>query len=237
MNPTKSHWTTRIYPLVMVGCAQFILLTIIAMLTYAGGTKFEPTRGEYCLFHNFFSDLGRTVAHSGDTNTISFWLFTIALSVAGLALILYFMVAPTLYTGNRTALILSILGGLVGVFSGASFIGIALTPGDVHGELHSTFVDYAFQSYFVAVLISLIAMLVDRRLPRVNLWVFVGFAILLAVYIWLLFYGPSSDTETGLVIQVTGQKIIAYAAVVTMFLEANGAWRYRRAFSKTQSQT
>jgi hypothetical protein len=53
--------------------------------------------------------------------------------------------------------------------------------------------------------------------------VFGVFAICLAVYIWLLFNGPNIDSAEGLRVQVTGQKLIAYAAIITTLIQAYGA--------------
>ncbi|MBD3197769.1 MAG: hypothetical protein GF317_22145 [Candidatus Lokiarchaeota archaeon] len=67
--------------LVIINCIQFIVLTIIAMFTYAGGTFYNPgTRGE-SFFNNFFSELGGLKNHEGDSNIISaIFLYFLSLS-------------------------------------------------------------------------------------------------------------------------------------------------------------
>ena len=43
-------------------------------------------------------------------------------------------------------------------------------------------------------------------------------------YLWLLFGGPQ-EGDMALTIQVTGQKIVAYAALITVFILAYGAYQ------------
>ncbi|MHA1933530.1 MAG: hypothetical protein ACW96X_13380, partial [Promethearchaeota archaeon] len=67
--PTKSGSRKAIYILSMVGCFQFVILTAIAMLFYKGGTYIDHFSSGYIFWQNYFSDLGRIVAHSGIQNT------------------------------------------------------------------------------------------------------------------------------------------------------------------------
>jgi len=50
----------------------------------------------------------------------------------------------------------------------------------------------------------------------------------LAAYVVLITVGPSSETPSGLKIQVTGQKIIVYTAIVSIFIQARGALKFAR---------
>ena len=118
----------------MVGCIQFVLLTLIAMLFYPGGTHDDPAAPGYSFFNNFFSDLGLTVSPSGETSTVSFFLFTLSLTLAGLAIILFFLTTSPALFKNTPGRIPSLLGSIVGVLSGLFYIGIAFTPADLHLE-------------------------------------------------------------------------------------------------------
>ena len=70
---------------------QFIILTVIAMLIYPGGTQTDPSSEGYSFWRNFFSELGMTVTESGASNPIGAVLFFAALTGAGMALILFFV--------------------------------------------------------------------------------------------------------------------------------------------------
>lgn len=206
------------FSLIMAGCGQFIVLTLIAMLFYAGGNNADTTAPRYLFFQNFFSDLGMTVAHNGEANTISFLLFTVALSLAGLSLVAFFWLMPGFFRPDSLAFNLTRIGSLFGFVAGICFIGVAFTPANLLLEAHVNFVYGAFGSYFVAVLFYLGAMAKFPALPRSYLLVLVAFALILGGYVWLLFGGPRNLT-----IQVTGQKVIAYASIITVFILTWGA--------------
>jgi len=56
---------------------------------------------------------------------------------------------------------------------------------------------------------------------------------LLAAYVVLLFFGPNIDTLRGLEIQAVGQKIIVYASILNISIQAYGA---RAFFLRPQMQ-
>ncbi|MGC1254079.1 MAG: hypothetical protein WA867_00890, partial [Candidatus Acidiferrales bacterium] len=51
-------------------------------------------------------------------------------------------------------------------------------------------------------------------------FVFVAFAVLLAGYVLLLTTGPAPNSHEGLRVQVLGQKLIVYASVVSVLVQA-----------------
>ena len=81
---TKNNRKKTAYVLIIFGNVQFIILTIIAMFFYKGGTYIDNSTQGYLFWYNYFSDLGRTVAHSGTQNMISWIIFTVALSLWGI---------------------------------------------------------------------------------------------------------------------------------------------------------
>jgi hypothetical protein len=209
--------------LVMVACLLFPLLTSLAMLFYPGGTRGNPDLQGYRFFENFFSELGLTQSYAGGPQTASLTLFTLAMTLAGAALVLYYCLAPSLFQGKTSLKILSLAGSFFGVMAGLSFIGVAFTPADVYLAPHALFVQLAFVTYFAAVSIYAAAIFIHPGFKNKFGWVNLSFGILLGIYVWLLFYGPGTTTQSGLVIQVTGQKLIAYAAVACMFVIAYGS--------------
>jgi hypothetical protein len=54
------------------------------------------------------------------------------------------------------------------------------------------------------------------------------FAGVLAAYVALITRGPGLETAQGVIIQATGQKIIVYAAILTIFVQSWGAIRVLR---------
>ncbi len=225
MAPKRVFRRERLLAWVVAGCGLFVLLTLAAMLAYPGGTVADPATKGYSFFRNFFSDLGRTVSPLGEPNTLSFLLFVVALTLAGLSLVLFSLVMPSLFRQPRSARALSLGGSLCGVVAGLSFVGVALAPANLLLPAHVIFVQVAFLSFLLAALGFSGAILLTRDYPRRYLAVFVAFALLLAGYLWLLFFGPALDSPQGLLIQATGQKVVVYAAILTAGIQALGAQR------------
>lgn len=213
----------KLLTIVMSACLLFPLLTTAAMFFYPGGTREDPTTQGYRFFEQFFSELGLTRSYAGEPQTASFILFTAALSLAGAALVVYYCLAPTLFWNRNMLKVFSVLGSMFGILSGLSFIGVAFTPANIYLAPHALFVQLAFVSFFIAVLFYAAAIFMQPQFPNVYGWVNLSFGLLLGIYVWLLFFGPATDSPSGLVIQVTGQKMIAYAAVTCMFIVAYGS--------------
>jgi hypothetical membrane protein len=211
---------------IAIGCGLFVLLTFIAMLTYTGGSVNDHSAQGYSFTHNFLSNLGMLTALSGKPNWVSAVLFFVALSTAGACLVVFFMLYRRFFQHNRLQRLLAWVGSLLGVLAGACFVGIAFTPADIARPAHTQFVLWAFRLFPLAVLFYLPVMFIDQRYPRVYVWVFAVFALMLVGYYLLLTEGPSFSSPEGLVVQVVGQKVIAYASILSIGIQALGAYQY-----------
>ena len=81
------NWRRWAFILGMVGCVQFIFLTVVAMFLYPGGSYADHDTTGYSFWINFFSDLGRTETFGEHPNATSMALFITALSLASLTLV------------------------------------------------------------------------------------------------------------------------------------------------------
>ena len=215
-------WRRQVIRLAILAVLIFIVFTIAAMLIYPGGTFENPGATRYIFFKNFFSDLGRTIAPDGQTNMLAAALFFLALSSAGVGLILFFVTMPGLILGPVIGKALSILGSAAGIVAGFSFIGVAFTPTDLYSAAHGDFVQMAFVSFLIATLFYIPAIFLDKSYPNRYGIVYIAFAAILGGYVWLLFNGPNSATAEGLVIQVTAQKVVVYSAIICVLIQAQG---------------
>lgn len=222
----NAHFRKNVFNLVAWGCGLFVVLTLVAMFFYQGGSNYDHASSGYLFTRNFFSDLGRTVAYSGKSNTASAALFFIALFMAGSGLVLFFLAFPRFFTHAWYLRLLSLAGSLLGVLAGACFIVVVFTPSNLSRGFHLLFVTWAFRLFPLAVFIYMLALFLTPRYPRRYAWLFVFFWLLLTGYYWLITVGPSTDTFQGFLIQVIGQKIIVYASIVSLGLQALGAQKF-----------
>jgi hypothetical protein len=168
-----------------------------------------------------------TITYNGELNTGSMVLFTVALAGGGLVLILFYLITPSLFWRTIGEKVLSSTSMLFGIVAGISFIGIAFTPANLKEEIHYTFVLVAFLALPFAVIPHTMAILINRNYPNAYAIAYAVFAVILGGYVWLLFFGPT-EGEQALVIHVTGQKIVAYAAVISVYVQAQASKRVAR---------
>ena len=126
------------------GMAQFILLTILAMIFYAGGSQYYPTASSYDFLQNFFSDLGMRTAWTGVSNNTAFVLFTIALIIAGASILPFILVFPTFFARRSLSYKFAMILLITGIPTSIGFIVIAFIPWDLYLAIHLMAVYVAF---------------------------------------------------------------------------------------------
>jgi hypothetical protein len=228
MDYQSTFWKKTSYKIVLWGCGLFVLMTVTAMLFYPGGTYSDPNTHGYSFFENFFSELGLLHTHLGGQKILSLALFVPALVMVGAGLILFFLAFPQFFQQVRTARTLSWIGSGLGILSGLCFIGV-IVPADVNMTIHKSFVIWAFRFFPAAVLCYTVVLLGDKTHPRIYAWELVTFSLLLVAYMLLLELGPGINTYYGMLIQAVGQKMIVYASIISIMIQAAGAYRRNQA--------
>ena len=79
----------------------FVILNIMAMVFYKGGTYHNPNNIGYSFFNNFLSDLGRVVSHSGQINFHASLCFNMAMLLAGFTLSMFFLSIPLIFKKEK----------------------------------------------------------------------------------------------------------------------------------------
>ncbi|MFW9923661.1 MAG: hypothetical protein ACFFDW_10295 [Candidatus Thorarchaeota archaeon] len=202
------------------GCSQYLVLTTLAMIFYTGGNSTNPSAQRYDFVRNFFSDLGRADTFLGDSNIVSRILFTIALTIAGISLLFYFISIPFLFTEKKLTKWIAIIGAINGIVTAINYIGIAFTPYDRNLDLHVNFVYTAFTSSISLVIIFSVLFFLNKKIPKYLSWVFVVETIFIILYVILLYggFGPS----VGVIIDAIGQKIVVYSEIICFLIQGIG---------------
>jgi hypothetical protein len=222
MNYQSPFWKKHVFSIVLVGCGLFVVMTLLAMVFYPGGTYMDPNTKGYSFFQNFFSELGLRTTHLGGQKMVSLALFAPALVMVGAGLILFFLAFPQFFQKTRTGRILSGAGTVLGILSGICLMGVVV-PADINMAVHKSFVIWAFRLFPAAVMCYMIVMLGDKEHPKGYAWELAAFFILLVGYMLLLEFGPEITTQAGVVIQAAGQKVIVYASIISIMIQAGGA--------------
>jgi len=198
---------------------QFLVLTAIAMLVYPGGAVYELGANRYLFFRNFFSDLGATVTPSGRANLASHILLLVALGTVGIALVLASSNWRVIVARRQAAQVAGFASQMFEIIAGLGFIGIAATPWNLVLDAHNAFVRAAF-GFLLAYDLCLLIVQLRNGWSSAYTVANAVYLILLLAYVGILFFGPKLDTKSGLEFQVAAQKIIVYASVINLGLQA-----------------
>ena len=205
-----------VFGVVLAACAAFVVLTAAAMFAYPGGNGSNLASRGYSFFENFFSDLGRMEALNGQPNLAAAALFVTALTAAGLGMALFFLAFAQFFRTDWFSRSMSILGTALGVLSALAFIGVGFAPADTNPVWHYRCVTIAFRLFPLAVFCYIVPMLRNRYPPGYTA-AFAAFLPLLIGYIFV------REFLAGLVLQVVSQKVIVYASIVSVMIQARGA--------------
>ncbi|MHA1356146.1 MAG: hypothetical protein ACTSXA_06295 [Candidatus Heimdallarchaeota archaeon] len=217
----------------IVGSGLFLIVTIIAMMIYPGGTKFNHYESRYVFLRNYFSDLGRTTTFLGESNLPTMILFATSLTIVGMALISYFSVIPLIFKENKKAFVLSLISSINGFVCAVFYIGIGYLPYDLYRTIHTNFVYIAFTGSLLTIFLGMLAIFLQKDYPNFYAWFYLVFLLILIGYLIILYAGPSSSTDFGLSVQVAGQKVIVYTEVISFAIQSIGTINYVRKSKKT----
>ncbi len=216
LNLPREAWRAMI---LLYASVQFLVLTAIAMFVYPGGAVYEPDSTRYLFFRNFFSDLGATITPSKLPNLPSHILFFLALASVGLALILASSNWKVIVRRRQASRPFGLAAQTLEVIAGLGFVGIAATPWNLVLDAHNTFVRIAFGFLLLYDLFLLVVQL-RNAWPPVYTSINAVYLLLLLAYVGILFAGPRVDSQSGLEFQVAAQKIIVYASVLNLGVQA-----------------
>jgi hypothetical protein len=203
----------RLAGLLRYAAIQFVVLTALAMVLYAGGTWFDPTTAHYHFTGNFLSDLGMTHAFSGRANYASSALFCIALATVGGALVAFVWTWKEFAFERGRAVIAGYAAAVLGTLSGLAFTGVAFTPFDLALRAHNTLVIAAFG--LLMLFVAAITFVMWRNgISGGRLAANLAYLACVAGYVVLVLRGPRMWSPHGHSVQVVGQKVIAYASML-----------------------
>jgi len=225
---SKINRKKNAYDLVIVGNVQFIILTIIAMFFYKGGTYIDISTPGYSFWYNYFSDLGRTIAHSGIPNVISWILFTVTLSLWGIFQIPFYFAFPNFFSRSITLKIFSYIGSILGMFTGVCYVGVAFTPSNLLDDLHDVFVFLGFGSVFLSNILYSVVIYLDNKYSNFYAIILLISVAILGAYFLILVLNRNVSITTRLPVYVSGQKVMIYSLLICGIIQGYGALRQER---------
>ena len=200
----------------------FVILNIIAMLSYPGGTFLDDATVGYSFTRNFLSDLGRTLSYPGEVNFLSAQLFNMALILSGVVFANFYLYVRKIFIeeNQRT---LALIGSFFGVLGGISLAGVGLTPADLYLELHMICATWLFRFFFVASLCYSIVIFRHSKFENKYAMGYLVFTFSILLYILISELGPSpKEVPWALALQVVSQKMILLILMAAIYIQTMG---------------
>lgn len=222
------NWKLFASLFIIFGPTQYIILTAVAMLFYAGGTMINPLSPGYYFWGNFFSDLGRVIALSGAPNVISFTIFTITAIILSLSFIPFTFVISSYFKSNKNQYLVARIGSLICLISIVFLMGTILTPWDLFDKVHLMFANLFNLTGVLGIVFFTIAVLYNKDYPNLYGFVYIALLIIAVIYTIVLISIPKSITLDGLIIQASMQKVSQYSFLLCFLIQGYGAWKLQK---------
>jgi hypothetical membrane protein len=200
----------------------FVILNIIAMLSYPGGTFLDDTTVGYSFTRNFLSDLGRTLSYPGEVNFISSQLFNMALILSGVVFANFYLHVRKIFTADNQKT-LALIGSFFGVLGGLSLAGVGLTPADLYLDLHMICATWLFRFFFVASLCYSMVIFRHSKFENKYAMGYLVFTFSILLYIIISELGPDPKVnQFALTVQVVSQKMILFILMAAIYIQTIG---------------
>jgi len=203
----------------VIGATQFLIVTIIAMFFYPGG---------YSFWTDHFSTLGLIYSYSSSTlplipNTISFILFVITLTIAGITFIPLWVILPSCFNEKKQLKILSWIASILGIISSIFFIGIGALPADVFPFEHVNAAVGFFSFITIAVFLFSLTIILNDKFSKNYAYIGLIVTVFGALY--------SSGLATGIfggmfgVMDAILQKFTVYGFIIWIIILCIKVWQ------------
>ena len=230
---SERNWREKAFIFGMIGTITYVILPLIAMVFYAGGTFIDPSAPGYTFWENWFSDLGMTKSYSGRDNTVSMIIYIIAYSIFGISLIITAIALPYFFRENSMEKWLSIIGTFFLIIWGISMVGAAFTPWDIYFDEHMTFaIIWGYMSLIGGILYIIV---IFHNKDYSNKYALLVIVMLSAGFIFTVFVTNvlnwpqvslrEISTREELMFHTVRQKITSYISISVNFLIYYGAWK------------
>jgi len=203
------------------------------MLFYAGGTAADANSPGFSLLYNFFSDLGRLTAYSGQSNFVSSIIFNSSLFITGVLLVPYFISFPALFKGQKEPLWFSIIGSIIGVLFALTFVGGALTPSDIFRETHLMFGALAFVSGLPIVVFHVAAIVGNSNYSNYYALVYIILGLVLSLFLYSMYLAGPNEMSIAVTI---GQKFVVVTIMLCFLLQSIGGRNYIKKFLEVHQE-
>jgi hypothetical protein len=219
------YWREAFLAICIFGSFLFLLNNLIASFFYSGGSNINPSNPGYSFVWNYVSDLGRAISISGKLNLISRTIFTVTLTIVGLAAASFSITFSNFF--KKTTL--SKYGAAIlifGVLNGIDYIVIGFLPIDTHFNEHNICVIIAFALKIILLGLLIVIILKDENYPNKYAYIFISYLTIFLTFSFLLVLSVYDILIPYLITSILGQKLTFYLEAVLYIIQSIGALIY-----------
>ena len=199
----------------------FLILQIISMICYPGGTFFNADTEGYSFTRNFLSDLGRYESFSGRKNFLSCQFFNMSIIMSGCIFVMFYYKSTILFVSCNKYLVK--FGSFCGILGGMFLVMVGITPSDMFFSLHVIAAKWLFRCFFLAAISHAFLIYFSGLFKNKYALGYVVFSFLILFYILFSEFGPNpKENVISLTVQVISQKIILFVMIVSVFIQTKG---------------
>ncbi|NVM31458.1 MAG: hypothetical protein HWN65_21650 [Candidatus Helarchaeota archaeon] len=178
------NWRKIAFVLAIIGSLLVLILLMFGVVFYAGGNFFNPSAPGYSMWLNSWSDLGRTVAWSGEINFISQLFFSLACVFWIISFVPSIHALQSLFSESRLGKLLSNTGTLFALISAITvFLFVFFFSEDLHPFPHRFFAVLGYFSFLLAEILYAFVMFIDKNYPNTRAMGFLAVGIVLFLFL------------------------------------------------------
>lgn len=213
-----------------LACVSVIVIVLfgLAINFYPGGHWQDYSAEGFNLLYNPISDLGRTTAYNGESNTISFALYASALTMMAIIVLGFYSLIWKYFQKKRSTKWLSIFGSLCGIVQFVLYLGIAFSPADTRITAHLKFVFSGPAFLFTAILCYTIVFFIEKDFPRLNAYSYLAMVVVTILLLTAVIVGTIYGQPLFSMTRRGGHTIFIFIVTFVYGLQGIGAYLYEK---------
>ena len=177
----------------------------------------NPSYKGYNFWGNTFSDLGRLVAHNGETNLASMILFTIAYSSIAVTFLPFYYKFPQIFEKNSSGYKSSFIGSIFGGCASLFFIGVIFTPADILRPPHMVFAFGAYALTFFSMASYSLALHISGNYPKNITYIYIILTITFFVILMVDIIGLGISRTIMVIGQKLGRMVVFLGSIFLIY--------------------
>lgn len=207
------------------------LLMGLAIYFYPGGNYIDTMEEGFGTIYGALSDLGRVTSYNGEPNVVSRILYTCAITILSLAVMLFYSIIWKFFQKRKSTKWLSIIGSLFGITQSILYIVFAFSPADIAFHRHITLI-YVSPGFLIgSILVYTIVFFIAKEFPRINAYSFLALMIVAVMFATAVTIGSILKDTDILVFHASrrlGHTLFNFIVTFSYGIQAFGAYLHAK---------